>query len=356
MSDLYRTHGDELFSANVRDFLGVTRRKGNINGEIKQTASSEPENFWVFNNGITALTNRITKGKNDITLDGISIINGAQTTGALGSSEQSDIRGVEVLCRVVECTSEQLVNKIVRFNNTQNVIRPSDLQASHPVQKRLVQEFSKYGIAYVVRRTSTRAVKNSISAEGVAPSLCAFHGDPQTATRSRRDIFESDKTFATVFPGDVSAGHIFLVHSIAMAFDSAKIQLKKKVNSEDATQQEKSQYEVLRYAASRAFIIFLFGRLAEEILNRKVASIIKWRLKEEQIMAGNEKPIIAFKKVLSTLLPHIALIVGKIGQSYDVTRSKTDSASVADSLKAVVASLESYNSKQFKEVRRITEV
>jgi hypothetical protein len=56
---LYKQHGDRLFSANYRDYLGYTRRQTNINFQITQTASSEPHNFWVYNNGKTALTSKL---------------------------------------------------------------------------------------------------------------------------------------------------------------------------------------------------------------------------------------------------------------------------------------------------------
>ena len=56
---LFTTYKERLFSANVRDYLGSRKSDTNINNGIKTTASSEPENFWVFNNGITALVNSL---------------------------------------------------------------------------------------------------------------------------------------------------------------------------------------------------------------------------------------------------------------------------------------------------------
>ncbi|MDP1637525.1 MAG: AIPR family protein [Candidatus Nitrotoga sp.] len=55
LNSLFKEHGDKLFSANYRGFLGISKRK-KINSAIRQTAETEPENFWVFNNGITVLT------------------------------------------------------------------------------------------------------------------------------------------------------------------------------------------------------------------------------------------------------------------------------------------------------------
>jgi hypothetical protein len=51
-NDLFKKYGDDLFSANYRGFLGISKRR-KINTTIRQTAESDPQNFWVFNNGIT---------------------------------------------------------------------------------------------------------------------------------------------------------------------------------------------------------------------------------------------------------------------------------------------------------------
>lgn len=71
--------------------------------------------------------------------------------------------------------------QIVRFNNTQNAFRPADMRSNDPAQKRLADEFKKFGIEYVHRRVGTFTPKDAISAEGIAPSLAAFHGKPQLA-------------------------------------------------------------------------------------------------------------------------------------------------------------------------------
>jgi hypothetical protein len=77
----YQNFGSQLFSANYRGFLSVSKRR-KINSAIKQTAENSPEDFWVFNNGITLLTLDYKPNKDKTTkIEGCSIINGAQTTG-----------------------------------------------------------------------------------------------------------------------------------------------------------------------------------------------------------------------------------------------------------------------------------
>ncbi len=55
LQKLYSDYGTDLFSANLRSYLGSRSSEKNINNGIKQTAIDEPENFLVYNNGVTSL-------------------------------------------------------------------------------------------------------------------------------------------------------------------------------------------------------------------------------------------------------------------------------------------------------------
>lgn len=86
----YEAYADDLFSGNPRTYLGSGKKKNKINLGIMETIDQQPDNFWTYNNGITALVNNYTvtedeTGKN-LSISGITIINGAQTTGAIWSS------------------------------------------------------------------------------------------------------------------------------------------------------------------------------------------------------------------------------------------------------------------------------
>ncbi|MEZ6241584.1 MAG: AIPR family protein [Phycisphaerales bacterium] len=350
LKELFVAYQDELFSANVRDFLGVTRRAGNVNAGIKQSAASEPGNFWAYNNGITALTHEFEVESTTVRARGISIINGAQTTGALAEADDNDLRDVRVLCRLVESRDKGLIRKIVLFNNTQNVIRPSDLRSNHPVQKRLEAAFSEFGIRYVVRR-SGRAPHNSVSAESVAPSLCAFHGDPITAARQRREIFESDTVFDRVFPGNISAGHVYLVYCLAAAFDRMKLELKEKNAAGTATFLETQQYDLLRYSPSRQFVLFLVGSCAEELLGRRVSAIVDWRATSATMQAGWEELTRIWTDVLRRILPLAASALQEGETGYDLTRSKSAMVRVSHAVKGNLAALAAAFESQLRLLR-----
>jgi hypothetical protein len=136
-----------LFSANLRDYLGSRASDSNINNGIKNTAENEPENFWVFNNGVTALVNGLTYKKQGtryrLTLKGISIVNGAQTTGATSSLSEAPKKELSVPVKFIWTKSESLVENIIKYNNSKNKISTSDFRSNDSIQKRLKSEFAK---------------------------------------------------------------------------------------------------------------------------------------------------------------------------------------------------------------------
>jgi hypothetical protein len=128
LRELHERYGaDQLFSGNVRDYLGGRRSTQNINYTIEQTALDRPRDFWAFNNGVTAVVREVTEGDNKLSVRGITIVNGAQTTGALSNAH--DVKDVMVLTRFVQCSDPEVVESIIRANNTQNEIRASDFEA-----------------------------------------------------------------------------------------------------------------------------------------------------------------------------------------------------------------------------------
>ena len=57
---VFQKHKTDLFSANLRGYLGSRRSDSNINHGIKKSVEDEPKDFWVYNNGLTALVNNYT--------------------------------------------------------------------------------------------------------------------------------------------------------------------------------------------------------------------------------------------------------------------------------------------------------
>lgn len=351
--DLFIKYQDRLFSANFRDFMGAPSRKENINFQIKQTAASEPENFWVYNNGITALTWRIDTTSNPPRVHGISIINGAQTSGAIGESSAENAEKTKINLRIVESKSEALISKAILYTNTQNEIKPFDRKSNDPLQVKLKDSFAHYGLTYLHRRSQARVPRGSITANALGVSLCAFHGDPQTAYRNSRDIFSKNDTYDMVFQ-NVSAEHAFLVHTLSSAIDQTKLHLKARISEGKATKSEETQYNILRFSPSKHFLMYVIGEVSEQLLNKRITNRKFWRVKQDNVKPNSKRVLEAWRDVLDVVLPNLSLMMGDESSIYEIERSAAESKKYAEKLSVSLASLESLYAPKFKEIRAIT--
>jgi hypothetical protein len=242
LRQIFGTHQERLFSANIRGYLGSRRSKDNINNGIRTTASEAPKRFWAYNNGITAIVNKFSVDEekaNSIKITGLAIVNGAQTTGALGSVEAELVEDGRLLARFIKCEDPVTVKDIIRYNNRQNPTEASDFRSNDRIQVRLVREFSDIGVAGynggrrggaedVIRRPGD----NQISASVAAQALAAFHGRPDVAYHEKGQIWESDLLYGATFPDRTDAQHIVFVYSLLKAVEKHKSAVSAKSESE----------------------------------------------------------------------------------------------------------------------------
>lgn len=136
-----------LYEKNVRRSLGNRTR---VNSKIRKTLQEAPEQFGLYNNGITIVVTDFRDGETGA-LDLIEpyIVNGCQTTqmiwevcqkqlgsGGTGTNSKTDIwcqkagRGV-VVAKIVKVgpTGTSLLRDIARYTNSQNAIREQDFLA-----------------------------------------------------------------------------------------------------------------------------------------------------------------------------------------------------------------------------------
>lgn len=266
--DLFKRYDQRLFSANYRGFLGITKRR-KINTAIRASAESTPRDFWVFNNGVTLLTMGLHEAKSETRLTGVSIINGAQTTGSIGSVDISkhDLKSVRVLCRVIECSDPQKISDIVKYNNTQNEITTWDQYSSDPEQVRIQNEFAELGHGYSRKRGFRRLEELGI--ENVAQALVAFHGRFEEANRGKNRIFERGPLYKLAFEGK-KARHILLVYALARGIDELRLDLKRKSDAGEIIGLEQQQLGLVRNLRFKNLLLALLPRLLEAALGRRV--------------------------------------------------------------------------------------
>ena len=333
--DLYDSHKNTLFSANLRDFLGSRRSIRNVNNKIRSTVESASGLFYIFNNGITIVCNKATHSNDTLIIHGISVVNGAQTTGAIHAAGRKHAINATVVARIIVVDDEEMIPSIVAANNTQNAIVAWDRRSNDSVQIRLGREFRVKGITYVHRRDSGRKPANSIYADQVGQMLCAFGGDLQTAIRAKAEIFEVDTTYNDVFPGTLGLGYVFGIQTLGWAYDKVKQDLKAKVASRSSTDLESRQFRLLDYPASKQFFIRVIGDLREEVSGRSIPHPQEVALKDEAIVVDGAEAIAGWIKVINAVLPTISQDLP--AEEYQVVRSNDHTKNVVARARGIIA-------------------
>lgn len=269
LHDLYKSYKSELFSANVRDYLGSWNKDENINNNIKSTAANDPANFWVFNNGITALTYdfKYDTIKKRFEIKGLSIVNGAQTTGALGSLSSSPTIDTWVPIRLITCSDKETIRNIIKYNNSQNPTAVQDFRSGDAVQTRLEREFRLIsGVEFTARRGGYEDIikrrPNLIPSTSAGQALAAFHQEPGVAYHRKSKIWVDDSMYGRFFNEHTTARHIILAFSLLKAIEQKKWELIDKEKSGKATENEIKQ---LAFFRNRGSIILTASAVARSI-------------------------------------------------------------------------------------------
>lgn len=350
---LFKKYNTTLFSANVRDYLGSRKTDSNINNGIKETAEHSPENFWVFNNGITILTHKYEvegqKNRLAIRLHGASIVNGAQTTGALGSLKKMPSDAAKVPVRFVSTTDPDIIDKIVQFNNSQNKISASDFRSTDRIQKRLREEMSRIpGAEYEGGRRGgdTDAIlrnKNLLPSYTVGQALAAFSGDPIVAYNRKSRIWIEDTLYGKYFNEDTTAGHIVFSYSLLKAVEELKrVLVEKAKNGVDLTQSENELLEFFRNRGATYVLTSAIAQCMEEILNKRVANLDKLWFKDN---IGPKDAILRWRGVVTPL----AQFAGQLSASIrDGVNSKEKVEAAIKTYKQLVSATKAVNAQVYQ--------
>lgn len=238
--EIYTEYHDSLFSANVREYLGSRRLSSNINTGIKDSVEKSPADFLIYNNGITFLTNKYSynNSKKELTLDGISVINGAQTTGAIGSMGKVPSMG-NVFTRVVQIDDHNVLDNVIEYNNKQNAMNPADFRSNDQTQKRLRREFDKTDIADYSggrRGGNGDAMKRNsklLNNNTIAQVLTSFMGYPINAYQSTKKLWENNNSYSLIFNESTSKENILFAYTMYVSLQNKKQELISKKNEDN---------------------------------------------------------------------------------------------------------------------------
>ena len=196
----YEEHGDRLFDGNIRRSLGVT----GVNQELIETLKSEPEHFWYFNNGITVLAESVRRGVKytgtvggggQLTVEGASIVNGAQTVSAIhravrDAPEVGKLAQVGV--RFISLGEEEgdFGERVTTATNTQNQVERRDFVALDKVQAELRDDLAlTLGKTYALKRGEQIIPSQDVGCtvrEATLALLCA-EAKPEWVARAKEN-------------------------------------------------------------------------------------------------------------------------------------------------------------------------
>jgi hypothetical protein len=193
-----KTNGSRLFEKNLRQFLGSSP----VNQDIVDTLLKRPEDFWYFNNGITAVAADVAKkpigGSSSesaiFECTGFCVVNGAQTVGAIFAASNQDSAAVAramVPVRIISSEKSPGIfsSEVTRFTNTQNAIEKRDFVALDPEQDRIRQELHIEGVEYAYKSGATGgAASKRFDLTEATIALACCHADVALAVQAKREI------------------------------------------------------------------------------------------------------------------------------------------------------------------------
>ncbi|WP_161942182.1 AIPR family protein [Nodularia spumigena] len=210
LAALYNQHNKLLFEKNIRYYLGTE----DVNLAIAKTVEEKPSELFYLNNGLTITCEKVslplghTQDSTKFTLEGFSVVNGAQTVGSIASVfnvNGSISADAKLLVTIIEVgtKSDTIGVEITKARNTQNTVRDIYFAALDPNQERLRQECMVSNIVYQYRPSADN--HDAITIEQAAIALACFSGNPEIIVAAKQEPGQLYKRYnPTLFNNELS--------------------------------------------------------------------------------------------------------------------------------------------------------
>jgi len=239
-------HGSKLFSLNVRFALGANRRIQNLRNSLTKPDLSKF--FWLYNNGITIVSDEIELVKQgdeghqkyvSIKITNPQVVNGCQTVTAFKKNKGKIAGNPSVLARIIKAPNNEIgrdqASKIAEYTNSQTPVLTRDLKSKDPIQKTIKAKF--YNLEpkwfYEVKRGEWDTLKvpekdvfkapdgkyRRIDIEKVGKAWRMVLGEPAAALDKKKDLFEDDAVYNQVF-SKIPAENYLFSYKLYSVYDS----------------------------------------------------------------------------------------------------------------------------------------
>jgi hypothetical protein len=235
IAEWWAERGTRLFAQNLRGVLGDTE----VNREMRETLETTPDSFWYFNNGITVVARKVTKGMaggsdRDYSVfhcEDASVVNGAQTVAAIGKVGATDptaLQSVTVAMRIIVCGDDRgFAETVTRTNNRQNRVDARDFVALDHEQHRLQTELAIDGIEYQIMRSASFAqTDKSVDLVEATTALACASARVRLVVQLKREIGKlwvdtSTAPYKELFNPSVSGAQLWHAVQVQRKIDRA---------------------------------------------------------------------------------------------------------------------------------------
>ncbi len=292
-----------VFAYNVRGSLGGTNVNRDIIKSIKD--KSLHKKFPLFHNGITIVTNEVTKTDEKISIKTFYVVNGCQSLTTLYNYQKELTEDLRILTKIVQVSVDSDLSKIItHYSNNQNGVKPRDFKSNNKIQTRLQHEFDKYygnDFFFEIKRGEVGgAGRRIISNENAGIYFMSFDLKEPWGTHRKYQVFDDKYTVIFGRP-EVTAHRILMLQIIDDVITSKLSNIKNKL--------------VAKYALTRYAIMFIIRQILE---NDKIGLEL---LAHPEKFVLNKKERDKFIEVIQTIIDDVIIDfdgeVYNLGEDFD---------------------------------------
>ncbi|MBD5417650.1 MAG: hypothetical protein HDR50_08360 [Desulfovibrio sp.] len=192
-----------IFSDNIRDYLGTS----NVNEEISNTIkdSRKKDYFIILNNGVTAVAKKIQRIKNNLLIENIQIVNGCQTSNVIYRNKNDIKDDMFLPIKIISTENQEIINDIIRSTNRQNKVEIEAFEALSEFHRKFelfcqAQNRNVKDNIYYERRSRQYATDETIKpieiitlSNLLASSVAMFLEEPHSTHRYYGELLKVNK-------------------------------------------------------------------------------------------------------------------------------------------------------------------
>jgi hypothetical protein len=208
---------ERFFDSNVRGYWKSTPVNERIAASLKH---GSPPEFWLLNNGITVLAEKIEAGDHlQVEVTDPQIVNGLQTSreiyGYFRVNAPAPADDRRVLVRLIKAIDTDVRDSVIRCTNSQNVMPEEALRATDEIHRQIETLFHRFGLFYDRRkgyyRDQGKAVSQIVSVVELAQAMLSIVlRRPDEARGRPRDYIKKDDQYASIFGKDKYDLNVYL--------------------------------------------------------------------------------------------------------------------------------------------------